>query len=75
MKCRDINGTLLNITAGAADTEFAVAHEMAAIPRGAFTILIASAAILYNGVTPWTKDFAYLKSSVASAQFQVMFFT
>lgn len=75
MKCRDLQGSVILVapTVGA-NTEFAVAHEMAVIPHGAFVVLTSSTASLYLGTTPWDKDYAYLKASAAGVQFYAMFF-
>ncbi len=73
MKCRHFFADLLKVTAGAADTEFTVIHNLNTVPRGCFVVRRNQAAQLYESGTAWTNTTAYLKSDTGSAQFYVVF--
>ena len=80
MKSRNFDISIIPVTAAAtADTEFSITHgfkisDVAAIPREAFLMNNIQNAVLYKSGTAWTNTTAYLKASVANAQFVVAFF-
>ena len=64
-------GVIVNITdTGAADTEFAVLHEMGAKPKFVERLITeddsGDANIVYLGTTAWDKNNVYLKCNAAN---------
>ena len=52
---------------GTANTEFAVAHTLGAVPVGYIVTKISNAGVVYLGTTSWTSTNIYLKSSAANS--------
>lgn len=74
-KSRNFAATVVLVTAPlTADSEFTVAHELDGTPRQGLVLRRSTNAVLYLSGTAWDTTSAYLKSSVASAQFYVLFF-
>lgn len=59
-------------TPGTANTEFAVAHILNRVPITIVGQDTDNGGLLYRGTTPWTKTTAYLKSTTASAVYNVI---
>ena len=80
MKSRHFVGSLIAVTFTAADTEQAVTHQLvvrdgvATIPRGVIVCRRNRAATVYDSGTTWTGTLAYLKSSVATTTFYLLFY-
>ena len=56
------------------NTEFAVSHDLNAVPLDAFIVHKFSNAILYKGTTTWTNTTAYFKADGVNARFVVALF-
>lgn len=52
---------------GVADTEFAVSHNLGAVPIGYLVMKISNGGVIYDSGTAWTSSVIYLKSSAANS--------
>ena len=75
MKCRNFSANLLRITAGSADVEFTVTHELNTTPKEAFVVRRGGNGDLYKGSTAWTDTSAYFKSTLANQDYYIIIFS
>jgi len=78
-KPRNLVGNFIEVTAGAADTNFTVIHGLnvkgQSVTPLAFIVVGQNAAgNLYTGSDAWTALTASLKSSTAGVKYRVIFF-
>lgn len=51
---------------GAANTDFALAHDIGSVPAGFILMVPPAAGFIYKGATAWTTSNIYLRASVAN---------
>jgi hypothetical protein len=73
-RCTNLKGTIIDVTSGAANTEFAITHNLSFIPTGIIVLCQTGTGKLYTGTTSWTTTIAYLKSSTGSVLYRILFF-
>jgi hypothetical protein len=66
------NSQSIDVTTAAADTEFAVTHQLSRVPEHAYISSTNVAGSLYRGTTAWTAQVIYLKFSGANANLKVV---
>lgn len=73
----DINPVITYVSNGTANTEDPVSHGLKRVPAGVIVIAQTAAGSLYSGysgMTSWTTDKIYVKSSAASVTYKLLLF-
>jgi hypothetical protein len=73
-KSLNFTGSIVTFTVGAANAENTILHGMKSVPRGYISIGQGAAGHLYLSTTAWTSTTAFLKSSIASVTYSILFF-